>query len=81
VLGYLLPIGDCRLPIARPSPYLSKCGWVERLWAGGAWCDARETGLEIIMKYLLMIYGNEAAMAAASKADAEKVTGAYMAYT
>ena len=33
------------------------------------------------MKYLLLIYGNEAAMAAASKADAEKVTGAYMAYT
>jgi hypothetical protein len=33
------------------------------------------------MNYLLLIYGNEAAMAAASKADAEKVTGAYMAYT
>ena len=33
------------------------------------------------MKYLLLIYGNEAAMAAASKSDAEKATGAYMAYT
>ena len=33
------------------------------------------------MQYLLMIYGNEAAMAAASPADAEKMTGAYMAYT
>ena len=33
------------------------------------------------MKYLLLIYGNEAAMAAASPADAEKMTGAYMAYT
>jgi hypothetical protein len=33
------------------------------------------------MKYLLMIYGNEAAMAAASPADAAKMTGAYMAYT
>jgi hypothetical protein len=33
------------------------------------------------MKYLLLIYGNEAAMAAASQADAAKMTGAYMAYT
>jgi len=33
------------------------------------------------MKYLLLIYGNETAMAAASKSDAEKATGAYMAYT
>ena len=33
------------------------------------------------MKYLLLIYGNEAAMAATSPADAEKMTGAYMAYT
>ena len=33
------------------------------------------------MKYLLMIYGDEAAMAGVSPSDAEKTTGAYMAYT
>ena len=33
------------------------------------------------MQYLLLIYGNEAAMASASQADAKKVTGAYAAYT
>jgi hypothetical protein len=33
------------------------------------------------MQYLLMIYGNEAAMASASKADQEKMTAAYMAYS
>ena len=33
------------------------------------------------MKYLLMIYGSEAAMAAVSPADTAKVTGAYAAYT
>ena len=33
------------------------------------------------MKYLLLIYGNEAAMEAASKADTERMHGAYGAYT
>jgi hypothetical protein len=33
------------------------------------------------MKYLLMIYGNEAAAQAASKADLEATHSAYMAYT
>jgi hypothetical protein len=33
------------------------------------------------MQYLLMIYGNEAAMASASKADMEKMTAAYAAYS
>jgi len=32
------------------------------------------------MQYLLLIYGNEAAMAAASDADTGKMTGAYAAY-
>jgi hypothetical protein len=32
------------------------------------------------MKYLLMIYGNEAAMKAASKAQSEQVMAAYRAY-
>ena len=33
------------------------------------------------MKYMLMIYGNEAAMAKARKADFEQMMGAYLAYT
>lgn len=33
------------------------------------------------MQYLLMIYGNEAAMAAASEADSGKMLAAYGAYT
>jgi hypothetical protein len=33
------------------------------------------------MKYLLMIYGNEAAAQAASKADLDQMHNAYMAYT
>ena len=33
------------------------------------------------MKYMLMIYGNEAAMAAARKADIDQMMGAYGAYT
>jgi len=33
------------------------------------------------MKYLLLIYGNEAAMASAAKADAERMLAAYGAYT
>ncbi|MGD0105583.1 MAG: YciI family protein [Rhodopila sp.] len=33
------------------------------------------------MKYLLLIYGNEAAMASASEADKGRMTAAYDAYT
>jgi hypothetical protein len=33
------------------------------------------------MQYLLLIYGNEAGMQAASKADVEKMVAAYGAYT
>jgi hypothetical protein len=33
------------------------------------------------MKYMLMIYRNEAEMLAASKSEVEQVTGAYAAYT
>jgi hypothetical protein len=33
------------------------------------------------MQYLLLIYGNEAGMASASKADVEKMVAAYGAYT
>jgi hypothetical protein len=33
------------------------------------------------MKYMLLIYGNEAAMQAARKADIEQMMGAYGAYT
>ncbi|HKT20024.1 MAG TPA: YciI family protein [Stellaceae bacterium] len=33
------------------------------------------------MKYMLMIYGNEAAMAAARQADMQQLLGAYSAYT
>ena len=33
------------------------------------------------MKYMLMIYGNEAAMDAARKADIQQIMGAYGAYT
>jgi hypothetical protein len=33
------------------------------------------------MKYLLMIYGNEAAMQSASKADSDRMHAAYLAYT
>jgi hypothetical protein len=35
---------------------------------------------ETIMKYILLIYGSEAGMAAASKADTERMLGAYGAY-
>ncbi len=33
------------------------------------------------MKYMLLIYSNEAAMQAASKAQSEQMMGAYVAYT
>jgi len=33
------------------------------------------------MKYLLLIYGNEAAMQSASKSDVDQMHAAYMAYT
>jgi len=33
------------------------------------------------MKYMLLIYGNEAGMQAATKAQAEERLGAYVAYT
>ncbi len=33
------------------------------------------------MKYMLLIYGNEAGMQAASKAQTEQMMGAYVAYT
>jgi hypothetical protein len=36
---------------------------------------------EIAMKYLLLIYGNEAGMLAASKETAGQMTAAYAAYT
>jgi hypothetical protein len=36
---------------------------------------------ESLMKYMLMIYRNEADMLAASKVQVEQMTGAYMAYT
>jgi hypothetical protein len=36
---------------------------------------------ETTMKYLLLIYANEAAIEAASKADTERMHGAYGAYT
>jgi hypothetical protein len=37
--------------------------------------------METTMKYLLLIYGNEAAMRSASKADTDQMHAAYMAYT
>jgi hypothetical protein len=37
--------------------------------------------MESTMKYLLMIYGNEAAMQSASKSDIDQMHAAYMAYT
>jgi hypothetical protein len=36
---------------------------------------------ETTMQYMLMIYGNEAGMQSASKADAERMLAAYGAYT
>lgn len=33
------------------------------------------------MKYMLLIYGNEAGMATATKADMDQMMGAYLAYT
>jgi len=36
---------------------------------------------EIAMKYMLLIYGNEAAMQAAGKADVDQMMSAYGAYT
>jgi hypothetical protein len=36
---------------------------------------------EPIMKYALLIYGNEAAMQSASKPDVERMHAAYVAYT
>jgi hypothetical protein len=39
-----------------------------------------QTG-EPIMQYMLLIYGNEAGLQSASKADVEQIIGAYNAYT
>jgi hypothetical protein len=35
----------------------------------------------ITVKYMLLIYGNEAGMATATKADIDQMMGAYLAYT
>jgi hypothetical protein len=44
--------------------------------------DARPKPVkETTMQYMLMIYGNEAGMQSASKADAERMLAAYGAYT
>ena len=44
--------------------------------------DARpQQATETTMKYMLLIYGNEAGMQKASKADIEQMMGAYGAYT
>jgi hypothetical protein len=49
---------------------------------GAAAHDATpEPMMEATMKYLLLIYRNEADMLAASKAQAEQTMGAYMDYT
>jgi hypothetical protein len=37
--------------------------------------------METVMKYMLMIYGNEAAMQTAGKAEIEQMVAAYGAYT
>jgi len=49
---------------------------------GSAAHDAKpEPMKEHPMKYMLLIYGNEAGMQAASKAQTEQMMGAYVAYT
>jgi hypothetical protein len=59
---------------------MSKSGGVGRHWGGGARRSGRESG-EKTMQYLLMIYGNEAAMQSASKQAVEQMHAAYGAYT
>jgi hypothetical protein len=57
---------------------LSKSGRAARHEGGGRHCPRM---MESTMKYLLMIYGNEAAMQSASKSDIDQMHAAYMAYT
>jgi hypothetical protein len=59
---------------------LSKWRPAERHGNGGAWCPPA-TLAERPMKYMLMIYSNEAAMQARNKADTEQLLAAYTAYT
>jgi hypothetical protein len=62
------------------SATASKYRRPERHCAGGARCPS-EPVKETTMQYMLMIYGNEAGMQSASKADAERMLAAYGAYT
>jgi hypothetical protein len=61
-------------------PVVSKCGGFERHCHGGVRWPPQPTK-EQAMQYLLLIYGNEAAMLSASKEAAGQMMSAYAAYT
>src|SRR5258708_12677096 len=54
---------------------------LSRVMGAAAHDAAPEPITEDMMKYMLLIYRNEADMQAASKAQSEQTMGAYMAYT
>jgi hypothetical protein len=72
-----------RLPSEMIQGYfgsLSKGARAERHCAGGAYGPPKRKQ-EDTVKYMLLIYGNEPAMQAASKTDLEQTLAAYGAYT
>jgi hypothetical protein len=58
----------------------SNSGRFERHCAGEAYAQPQRLK-ELTMKYLLLIYANEASMQNASKADSDQMQAAYNAYT
>jgi hypothetical protein len=70
-----------KFPASRESlDVLSNSGRFERHRDGKPRALAATISRSIPMKYLLMIYGNEAAIKAASKADNDQMLAAYGAY-
>jgi hypothetical protein len=59
---------------------LSKSGSLGRLFAGGACCSPQPNQGALSMQYLLMIYGDEKAMAAVTEAQGGQMLAAYTAY-
>jgi hypothetical protein len=65
--------------IKNSSQHLSNSVHLERQCAGGAWSPTG-TGMETKMKYMLLIYANEAGRQAASETENGQILAAYGAY-
>jgi hypothetical protein len=77
-------INPLPIPSSRPklsARALSKSARLKRHCAGGTSVPTLKQAMEIQMQYLLLIYGNEAGMQKASKADIDQMHAAYGAYT